>query len=176
MSCNVKLFEPNSASPPVHETLKAAVIELLAVNEATKANLSSLETNKALNASATSHGADLQFNKDSIVYQVAISDPTGVYGGTTITSLTGTTDGDLDVVLEKVPQTRSTSAGGAGSAAQARQAVLNDLSWTAGEKQAVLSLMNAVGSLRGASTPLVVQFLRRFEVALENLGIDYTLF
>jgi hypothetical protein len=50
MPCTVKLFEPNSASPPVHDTLKAAAIELVAVNEATKANLSSVETNKALNA------------------------------------------------------------------------------------------------------------------------------
>jgi hypothetical protein len=176
MSCSVKLFEPNSASPPVHVTLTAPAIELVAVNEATKANLCQVETNKALNTSATSHGADLQFNQASIVYQIAISDPIGVYGGTTITSLTGSTNGDLDVVLEKAPRTRSANAGGAGTAAQARQAVLSDPFWTPGEKQAVLSLMNALGSLRGASTSAVMRFVHRYEVALENLGINYTLF
>src|SRR4051794_6547700 len=115
MSCLVKLFEPNSASPPVHVDLTATAIELLAVNEVTKANCSNVETNKTLSGGA-GYGADLQFNQNSIIYQIAISDPQGIYGGATISSLTGTVNGDIDVVLEKMPQTRS-STGRAASAA-----------------------------------------------------------
>ena len=35
MSCLVKLFEPNSASPPVHVDLTAGSIEIVAVNQTT---------------------------------------------------------------------------------------------------------------------------------------------
>jgi hypothetical protein len=174
MACRVKLFEPDPSSN--HVTLSAPGIELLAVDEATKTNLSGVETNKALNSSATSHGADLQFNQSSVVYQVAISDPTGIYGGTTISSLTGTTGGDLDVVLEKLPQTTAAGAAGAGTAAQARDAVRNDSSWTGGQKQAVLSVMNALGSLRGATSFPVLAFLRNFEVILRDRGFNANLF
>lgn len=179
MSCVVKLFEPNSATPPVHVDLTAGVIELVAVDETSKMNLSSVETNKGF-AAGTGHtgfGADLQFNQDSIVYQVAISDPTGVYGGGTISSLTGTTDGDLDVVLEKLPPATSPSAAaGATTAMQARQAVLGDLGWTAGQRRAILSVMDALGSLRGATSPPLLAFIRNYEVILRDRGIDAGLF
>ena len=174
MSCLVKLFEPNTASPPVHVDLTAGTIELVAVNEGTRANCSSVETNKALAGSA-GYGADLQFRKDSIVYQVAISDTAGIYGGTTVSSLTGTIDGDLDVVLEKLPVTRI-SSGRATSAAQARQDVLVEPNWTAGEKQAVIGVIVAIVTLRGTGASQLISFVQRYEVALENLGIDYSLF
>jgi hypothetical protein len=176
MSCVVKLFEPNTSSPPVHVTLTAAAIELVAVDETTKANISNVETNKALSG-GTSSGADLQFNQDSIVYQVAISDPQGIYGGATISSLTGTTGGDLDVVLDKLSQATSASgAAGATTAAQARQAVLSDPVWTAGQKQAVLSTMSALGSLRGATSSPLLAFIRNYERILRDRGIDADLF
>jgi hypothetical protein len=176
MSCLVKLFEPNLASPPIHVSLMASAIELVAVDETTKANLSNVETNKALSG-GTGYGADLQFNQDSIVYQVAISDPQGVYGGATVSSLTGTTNGDLDVVIEKLPQGSSASgAAGATNAAQVRQAVLNDPVWTAGEKRAVLSVMSALGSLRGATAIPLFAFIRAYEVVLRDRGIDASLF
>jgi hypothetical protein len=178
MSCIVKLFEPNSASPPVHIDLKASRIELVAVDETTKVNCCNVETNKALSGRyKTRHGADLQFNKDSFIYQVAISDSLGVYGGTTISSLTGTTDGDLDVVLEKLPQgTHARGAAGATNAAQARQAVLSDPVWTVGEKRAVFSVMNALVSLRGTSAPALLSFIRNYTEILRNRGIDANLF
>jgi len=46
------------------------------------------------------------------------------------------------------------------TAAQARQAVLSDPIWTGGEKQAVLSVMNALGSLRGATSPPLLALCR----------------
>jgi hypothetical protein len=175
MSCLVKLFEPNSASPPVHVDLKAANIEIVAVNQTTLANCCNMETNKSLKGSSH-YGADLQFNKDSIVYQVAISDPRGTYGGTTILSLTGTTDGDLDVVLEKLPQTGVSGATGASNAAQVRHAVLSDPNWTAGEKQAVLGLMIALASLRGTNEPTLLRFIQDYSFILRDRGIDPNLF
>jgi hypothetical protein len=176
MSCVVKLFEPDSSLPPVHVTLTAAAIELVAVNETTKANMTNVETNKALSG-GTGSGADLQFSQDSIIYQVAISDPQGIYGGATMSSLTGTTDGDLDVVLDKLPQaTSATGAAGATTAAQARQAVLSEFSWTPGNKQAVLSTMNALGSLRGATSPPLLAFMHNYETILRDRGIDADLF
>lgn len=146
------------------------------MDETTKVNISNLETNKGLSG-GTGSGAHLQFNRNSIVYQVAISDPGGVYGGATISRLTGTTNGDLDVVLDKLPQgTNATGAAGATTAAQARQAVQSDLFWTAGEKRAVLSVMNALGSLRGTTSFPLIAFIRNFEVILRDRGIDANLF
>ena len=129
MSCLVKLFEPNSARPPVHVTLPASNIDFVAVDQTTLVNCSNVEPNKPLNNSATSHGANLQFTQASIVYQVAIVDNQQVYGGTTILSLTGTTLGDLDVVLDKLPPTQINGGGGlpaGANATQVRTAVAQD--------------------------------------------------
>jgi len=126
MSSHVKLFEPNSTSPPVHIALKAASIELLAVDQMTRVNCSAVETNKPL-TSVRGYGADLQFNQANIIYQVAICDTHQVYGSTTILSLSGTTHGNLDVVLDKLPGTRIAGGSGAGgNAAQVRHAVLHE--------------------------------------------------
>jgi hypothetical protein len=183
MPCVVKLFEPDSSSPPVHVDLTARSIELVAVDEATKTNLSNVETNAGFTAASghKGYGVELQFSQDSIAYQVAISDPLGVYGGATISSLSGTTDGNLDVVLDKLPQTQI--AGGSASAAAAltsaalvRDAVVHDGFWDDGEKQAVLSVINALSSVRGATLPPLLAFMRNYEVILRDRGINAGLF
>jgi len=175
MSCLIKLFEPNSTSPPRHVDLTASTIELVAVDEGTKTNCTNVETNRFLPAS-TRHGANLAFTKTAIIYQVAVSDSASVYGGTTVMSLSGTTDGDLDVVLQKLPTSGITTTGLVTTAAQARQTVSAYLSWTSGEKWAILSTMNALTSLRGTVAPQLLRFISNYEFLLRDRGIDANLF
>jgi hypothetical protein len=59
-----------------------------------------------------------------------------------------------------------------GTVAQVRVAVLTNPSWSPDEKQALLSVMNALGSLRGTAASPVLGFLTRYEQALMDRGID----
>ena len=149
------LFRSARARLPRHELLSSGRAQHLRAREQTSRQI------RLCPEGRSGSGADLQFNQDSVVYQVAISDPKGVYGGATISSLTGTTDGDLDVVLDKLPQ-GSNASGAAGARPRLRRAkaVLSDPIWTGGEKQAVLSVMNALGSLRGATSPPLLALCR----------------
>jgi hypothetical protein len=49
---------------------------------------------------------------------------------------------------------------------------LTNPSWSPDEKQALLSVMNALGSLRGTAASPVLGFLTRYEQALMDRGID----
>lgn len=176
MSCLVKLFEPNSASPPAHVSLTPSSIELVAFDQTTLTNCCGVQKNAGL--SAGGYGALLPFGASSIAYGIAIVDTHSVYGGITISSLSGTTAGDLDVVLDRVPGTRIAGAGGGTgvTATQVRLAVLRDSFWTPGEKRAVLSLIDALSALRGATTFPMIGFVHHYEVTLRDRGIDSALF
>ena len=62
------------------------------------------------------------------------------------------------------------------TAVQVRGAVLRHPSWSPDEKQAVLSIINALGSLRGTAAPLVMDFIIHYERVLADRGIDAGLF
>ena len=63
-----------------------------------------------------------------------------------------------------------------GNAAQMRDAVLKHPSWNLDQKQAVLSVMNAVSSLRGTTAALIMNFTNHYERILADRGIDPGLF
>jgi len=50
--------------------------------------------------------------------------------------------------------------------------VLRHPSWDLDEKQAVLSVMNALGSVRGTTAALVIDFIAHYERILTDRGID----
>ena len=87
-------------------------------------------------------------------------------------NLNGATPGDLDVVLFHLPASGVGAVAAGGTAVQMRDAVLNHPSWNLDEKQAVLSVMNAVGSLRGTTAALIMNFITHYERILEDRGID----
>jgi len=168
MSCLTKLYENVAGA---HMDLTASSIDLVAVDQSTFANCSSVCGNAGLPASGGRYGANLSFTPATIVYQVAVADSSGVYAGATITNLNGDLAGDVDVVLFKLPPPTTSGATGA-TAALVRSAVLAHQTWTAAEKTAVFSVMHALGSLRGATNPTVTNFVRRYEEELRNRGID----
>jgi hypothetical protein len=59
-----------------------------------------------------------------------------------------------------------------GNAVQVRTAILTNPYWSSEERQAVLSVMNALGSLRGTATPVVLDFIAHYEQTLADRGID----
>ncbi len=86
-------------------------------------------------------------------------------------NLNGATPADLDVVLFKLP-TREVGVATGGNAVQVRSAIATNPYWNPEERQAVLSVMNALGSLRGTATSLVLDFIAHYEQILANRGID----
>ena len=122
------------------------------------------------------YAADLQFTPASFVYQVAIADTALIYAGATVSNLNGATPGDLDVVLFHVPSSGVGAVATGGTAGQMRGAVSRHPSWSPDEKQAVLSIMNALGSLRGTVAPPVMDFIIHYERVLADRGIDPGLF
>ncbi|HUB14001.1 MAG TPA: hypothetical protein VMB34_18775 [Acetobacteraceae bacterium] len=173
MSCLIKLYEINTSSPPAQLDLTAGTVELVAVDEATHTNCCGVQTNGLL--TARGYGADLPFGAASFVYQVAIVDTALVYGGVTIPSLSGNTAGDLDVVLYKLPPP-GTGGTPATTAAQARNRVLTNALWSVEQRLAVLSVMNALGALRGVTTGPLLNFIDRHGLALSARGINPALF
>jgi hypothetical protein len=105
------------------------------------------------------------------VYQVAIIDVAEIYAGATVPNMNGATPADLDVVLFKLPTTGVGVATG-GNAVQVRAAVMTIPYWNPEERQEVLSVMNALGSLRGTAAPLVLDFIAHYEQILVDRGID----
>ena len=57
-----------------------------------------------------------------------------------------------------------------------REAVVKYPSWNAVEKQAILSVMNALGSLRGTVTSVVLDFIAHYERTLADAGINPAFF
>ena len=58
------------------------------------------------------------------------------------------------------------------NAVQVRAAVMTNSYWNPEERQAVLSVMNALGSLRGTAASLVLNFIAHYEQILVDRGID----
>jgi hypothetical protein len=59
-----------------------------------------------------------------------------------------------------------------GNAIQVCTAIVTIPYWSSDERQAVLSVMNALGSLRGTATPLVLDFIAHYEQILAERVID----
>jgi len=174
MPCLTKLLE-TSGSPAAHVSLTAATIELVAADQASLTHLSNVETNKPLTAGG--FGALLQFNTASITYQVAIVDTAKIYGGVTIANLSGTTSGDLDVVLEKLPTTPGPGGAATGAtASQVRQLIRAHVMWTPTERQAVLRVIDALTSLRGTTSVPLLVFVSIYEMILRDCNVDPTVF
>ena len=120
------------------------------------------------------YGADLPFIPASFVYQVVIVDAGGVYGGATIGNLNGAVPGDIEVVLFRLPASGTVPA--AATAAQLRETVLIHQFWNNEKIQAVLSVMNALSSLRGTTADPVLWFIAHYERTLVGLGINPAFF
>ena len=174
MSCRIKLYEMSPTSPPSHGSVRSSTVLLMAVDQASLTNCCPVQTNRRLIGGG--YGADLQFTPASFVYQVAIADTAYIYAGATVSNLNGATPGDLDVVLFRVPSSAVGAVATGGTAGQMRGAVSRHPSWSPDEKQAVLSIMNALGSLRGTVAPPVVDFIIHYERVLTDRGIDPGLF
>lgn len=174
MSCRVKLYEMRPTSPPSQESVRSSTVLLVAINQANLTNCSPVQTNRRLIGGG--YGADLQFPPAPFVYQVAIADTAHLYAGATVPNLNGATPGDLDLVLFHVPATGVGAVAAGGTAAQMRVAILKHPSWSQDEKQAVLSVMNAPGTVRGTTAALVMDFITHYERILADRGIDPRLF
>jgi hypothetical protein len=77
-----------------------------------------------------------------------------IYAGATAPNLNGARPANLDVVLFKLP-TRESRIATARNAVQVRTAIVTNPYWSSDERQAVLGVMNELGSSRGTATPLV---------------------
>jgi len=174
MSCRIKLYEVSPISPASHRSLRSSTVLLVAVDQASLTNCSPVQTNRRFIGGG--YGADLQFPPASFVYQVAIVDTAHIYAGATVPNLNGATPGYLDVVLFHLPSSGVGSVATGATAVQVRGAVLRHPSWSSDEKQAVLSIMNALGSLRGTAASLVMDFIIHYERVLAGRGIDAGLF
>lgn len=169
MSCRVKLHETTPTTPRSHSSLRSPTVQLVAVEQGTLKDCCPVQTNKRLIGGG--YGVDLPFIPGPFVYLVAIIDLGDVYAGGTVTNLNGAIPGDIDVVLSGLP-TNGPPPAAAGSAAEAREAALKHPSWNIEEKQAVLSVMNALGSLRGSTANPVLGFIAHYERTLAGLGIN----
>jgi hypothetical protein len=151
MSCRIKLYEISPTSPPAPGNVKSSTVLLVAVDQESLTNCCPVQTNRRFIGGG--YGADLQFTLASFVYQVAIADTALIYAGATVSNLNGATPGDLDAVLFHVPSSGVGTVATGCTAGQMRGAVSRHPSWSPDEKQAVLSIMNALGSLRGTVAP-----------------------
>lgn len=118
------------------------------------------------------YGADLPFVPAAFVYQVAIVDTAHIYAGAITSNLNGASPGDLELVLFHLPTSRFEATASSAAAAYVRQATITYSSWSAVEKQAILSVMNALGSLRGTATPIVLDFIAHYERTLADAGVN----
>jgi hypothetical protein len=80
------------------------------------------------------------------------------------------------VVLFDLPTSAVGAIASSGAATYVREAVIRHPSWSVVEKQAILSVMNALGSLRGTATPIVLDFIAHYERTLADAGINPELF
>jgi len=174
MSCRIKLYETSEFPPLSHVSLRSASVQLVAVEQASLTNCCQVQMNRRLIGGG--YGADLPFIPAAFVYQVAIVDTAQTYAGATISNLNGAAPGDLEVVLFRLPTSAVGTIASNDGAAYVRQAVVGHPSWSAVEKQAILSVMNALGSLRGTATPLVLEFVTRYEQILAGVGIHPAFF
>jgi len=176
MSCRIKLYETSqiSPSPRSHVSLRSSTVQLIAVEQASLTNCCQVQMNKRFIGGG--YGADLSFIPASFVYQVAIVDTAHTYAGATISNLNGATSCELEVVLFDLPTSAVGAIASSGAAAYVREAVVRHPSWSVVEKQAILSVMNALGSLRGTATPIVLDFIAHYERTLADAGINPELF
>lgn len=174
MSCRIKLYETSRTPPRSHVSLRSPTVQLVAVEQASLTNCCPVRENKRLIGGG--YGVDLPFIPGTFVYQVAIIDVAQSYAGATVPNLNGATPGDLDVVVFKLPMSGVGAVPTGSTAAQVRGALLTYPSWSPEERQAVLSVMNALGSLRGSAASPVLGFISQYERSLMDRGIDPGLF
>jgi len=174
VSYRIKVYEISSTLPRSHVNLRSPTVRLVAVEQASLTDCCPVQSNRRLIGGG--YGADLPFIPASFVYQVAIVDTAQTYAGATVANLNGATPGNLEVVLFQLPASGVGAISSSGAAAHVRNAVLRHPSWSADEKQAILSVMNALGSLRGTATPLVLDFIAHYERILADRSIDPAFF
>ena len=174
MSCRIKLYETNYTRQRAHISLRSPTIQMIAVEQSSLENCCPVQANRRLIGGG--YGADLPFIPGPFVYHIAIADTAQVYAGATVTNLNGATPGDFDVVLFTLPKTGLQAMSAGTLVAGVRSAVLKHPSWTADEKQGVLSVMNALGSLRGTSAAPVLAFVAHYERILQSCGVDPSFF
>jgi hypothetical protein len=114
---------------------------------------------------------DLPFIPSSCVYQVAIIDVAKIYAGAMVPNLNGATPAALDVVLFKLPTGKNESSD-RGQCHSSATAVVTNPYGSPDERQAVLSVMNALGSLRRTGTLLVLDFMAHYEQIWAARSID----
>ena len=120
--------------------------QLVAVEQAGLTNCCPVQVNKRLIGGG--YGVDLSFIPGSFVYQVAIIDIAEMYAGATVPNLNGATPAALDIVLFK-PPTRGVGIAIGDNVAQVCTAIVTNPYWSSEERQAMLSVMNVLGSLLG---------------------------
>jgi hypothetical protein len=79
---------------------------------------------------------------------------------------------DLNAVVLKLPMSGVAAVSAGSTVAKLRAAVLAYNFWSPKERQAVLSVMNALGSLCGTTARAVIGFINEYERALLERGID----
>jgi len=174
MSCRIKLYEASLTLPRSHVSLRSRTVQLVAVEQVSLGDCCPVQTNKRLIGGG--YGVDLPFIPASFVYQIAILDTAQIYAGATVSNLNGAVPGNLEVVLFQLPTSGVGVMQASGTAATVRSAVLTHPSWSPDGKQAVLSVMNALGSLRGTAASPVLGFITHYERALMDRGIEPGLF
>jgi hypothetical protein len=170
MACRLKLHELKLTPQRSIATLRSPTIQAVAVEQSSLTDCCPVQANRVLLGGG--FGVDLHFIPGPFVYQIAIVDTAHLYGGATIANLNGALSADLDVVLFRLPTSRVDAVPLAATVAQVRQAVLTQPSWNPDEKQAVLSVMNALGSLRGSAANPVLGFIVHYERSLTSFGLD----
>jgi hypothetical protein len=175
MGCKVRMYEDSGNQSSAHSNLVSSTVQLIAIDESTRKNCCAAVQNGSL-AGTGKYGADLTFSLSAIVYEVAIADLALIYAGTRVSNLNGNMQGDIDVVLFKIPPASIGIGATATNAAQMRQLVLAHRTWSPNEKLAILNLMDALSSLRGTSAPALMSFIDNYSTALARQGIGPNLF
>lgn len=171
MTCLARLYEPNGHTPTRHVDLTSTSVQALAVDQGTLSNLCHVQNNASLPGGG--YGVQLSFSPSDLVYQVALNDPTSIYAGFTVLNLNGRAAGNLDLVVHRLPTSRT--SGSMTSPVQARAAVLTEPFWSEAEKIGVIGLMTAYSLLQRSTDPTVQNFTKQYAISLDRLGIDFTI-
>jgi len=170
MSCDVHTYDTS------YVALKSKTVQLIAIDTSSSGapiNLTAVVINGPP-LGGTYYGAQLSFGLTSCVYQVAITDSARIYAGVTIPSLNGNVDGELEVVLRRLPP--KTPAGAVVRTSTQLIAYLADQPWSFEQRSAVLDVVHALVSIRGWEDPIAREFIANYEQTLRERGVDPAIF
>jgi hypothetical protein len=163
MACDLRLYDISYAS------LVSTSVQMIAVNTVSMHTTITSAFNGSLGGGA--YGAHLAFPTGLFVYQIAILDTYRVYGNVTIPSLNGNRAGQLEVVLRRLPPATGTGIV-VNTYAQLAGYVAGQPNWSTENRQAVFGVVSALSSVRGASDPMLRDFIGNCEYSLNLLGIN----